>query len=135
MHSYTVELRIIGENLDPDSVTRTLGISPTQVRKKGERRSDESTWKSNMWALDVLPPVGSEWGSLEDGLAALVSRVKAIQSQIQLYLPANELYVWCGHFTSGFDGGPTLSPNILKSLGDLGAQLFLDTYCESAVRR
>src|SRR5512142_2768441 len=132
MHSYTVELRIVGESLDPEDVTRTIGITPTQVRRKGEPRGEGSTWTKTTWALDVLPPSGSTWNSLEDGLTALVSRVKPFQSQIQSYSPANELYVWCGHFTSDFDGGPRLSPNILKSLGDLGAQLFLDTYCESA---
>lgn len=134
MHSYTVELRIVGENLDLDDVTRTIGITPSQVRRKGEHRSKNSTWTRNMWGLDVLPPNGSEWNSLEDGLAALMNRIRPHQSQIQSYLPANELYVWCGHFTSSFDGGPTLSANILKSIGDLGAQLCLDTYCKSAVQ-
>jgi len=35
---------------------------------------------------------------------------------------------WCGHFQSGFDGGPTLTPDLLRRLGEFGADLFIDNY-------
>ena len=130
MHRYTVELRIVGSNLDPEEVTRTIGLSPTQVRKKGERRSAESTWANNMWALEALPPDRSEWSSLADGLAALLGAIRPVQDRLRNYTSGNDLYIWCGHFASSFGGGPTLSPVLLKMLGDLGAQLVLDTYFE-----
>jgi len=38
-----------------------------------------------------------------------------------------EVVLFCGYFTDEL-GGPTLSPFILKGLGDLGVELFLDTY-------
>jgi hypothetical protein len=36
--------------------------------------------------------------------------------------------LWCGHFSSSFGGGPTLSPQILRVLADFGVELILDTY-------
>ena len=130
MHRYTVELRIMGPNIDPDEVTRTLGISPSQVRKKGMRKSEVSTWPVSMWALEIVPDGQKDWSSLEDGLTSLLSRISPLQAHIQNYMAAYDVCIWCGHFTSSFDGGPTLSPSILKLLGDTGVQLILDTYCE-----
>ena len=132
MHRYTVELCVVGENLNPEEVTRALGLALSQVRRKGDRRSEESTWPETMWSLDVLPEDQKEWSSLEDGLAALLKIFVPIRERLQSYPPANKLFIWCGHFTSSFDGGPTLSPALLKSLGDFGVQLVLDTYCESS---
>jgi hypothetical protein len=39
-----------------------------------------------------------------------------------------DVCLFCGHFTSNFDGGPTFSPSLLEELGDFGVELFLDTY-------
>jgi hypothetical protein len=132
MHRYTVELRIVGRDLDPEGVTHSFGIPPSQVRRKGEPKVEgsTSTWTVNMWAFEILPPGRDDWSSLEDALVALLNRISPVRGRLQAYLPTNEAYIWCGHFTSSFDGGPTLSPALLKALGDLGVQLFLDTYCE-----
>ena len=132
MHRYTVELRITGSNLDPDQVTESLGLAPTQVRRKGEKKSPASSWTTNMWGFEVLPPNRSDWDTLSDGLTTLLSTLEPIRNSLRPYLSANEVYIWCGHFTSSFDGGPSISPNLLKSLADFGAQLVLDTYCEGA---
>lgn len=131
MHRYTVELRITGENLVPEEVTRALGFKPSQVRRKGEPRSEGSKWTTNMWAFEALPLGRDDWPSLGDGIASLLSTLNPVRSQLQAFSAANDIYLWCGHFTSSFDGGPTLSSALLKSLGEFGVQLVLDTYCES----
>jgi hypothetical protein len=130
MHRYTVDLRIVGHDLNTEEVTQTLGLSPTQVRKRGERRGEGSTWTSNTWVFEVLPPVGGDWVSLDDALVSLLSAIDPIRSRLEPYLRTNDVYLWCGHFTSSFGGGPTLSPSVLKSLANLGVRLCLDTYCE-----
>jgi hypothetical protein len=38
------------------------------------------------------------------------------------------VFLWCGDFSSSFGGGPRLSPQILKALGDFGVELILETY-------
>jgi hypothetical protein len=130
MHRYTVELRVFGPNVDPDEVTKSTGVSPTQVRRKGDQKSPSSTWKSNMWAFEVVQPGQQDWPSLSDGLSALMNRFRPVQDRLRTYASRNELYIWCGHFSSSFDGGPMLSATLLKTLGDFGAQLALDTYFE-----
>src|ERR1041385_5724550 len=127
MHRYTVELRVSGKALDPDEVTRKLALNPSQIRRKGERRSEKSIWPDSMWSFEVLPPGQDDWSSLEEGLVATLKLFSPIRSQLQSFLPGNEIYVWCGHFTSSFGGGPTFSPAMLKSLGDFGVELILET--------
>jgi len=130
MHSYKIELRIVGGELDPETVTRALGLSPSQIRRKGEKRGASSTWTKNMWAFDVLPRSGHDWPQLEDGLTVLVEKFNPVRAKIHSFADSNEVYIWCGHFTSSFDGGPTLSPVVLSALANFGVQLMLDTYCQ-----
>ncbi len=132
MHRYTIELRIVGKNLDPDDITRTLGLEPTQVRRMGEPKVEgaNSKWTANVWGFEVLPPGKDDWPSLEDGIETLLGTFRPIRERLRACSAGNEMYLWCGHFTSSFDGGPTLSPTLLKSLGDFGVQLILDTYSE-----
>jgi hypothetical protein len=128
MHEYTVELRIVGPTLDPDEVTAAIKISPTQIRRKGEQRSNHSVWPDNMWAFDAKPENGIHWDSLEEGLNSLLMTLGPLKAQLHSYLPANDVFIWCGHFTDSFDGGPIFSPTQLKSLGDFGVKLILETY-------
>ena len=132
MHRYTVELRIVGQNLNPDEVTRKLSVVPTRVARKGEPKVGGATskWMANMWGFEVLPPGKDDWTSLEDGIEALLRTFEPIRERLHSYSEGNEMYLWCGHFTSSFDGGPSLSPTLLKALGDFGVQLMLDTYSE-----
>jgi hypothetical protein len=128
MHTYTVELRISGDQLDPNDVSRTLGITPTQVRIKGERRNQNSVWQENVWCYEVFPEEGESWPNLEEGLNKLLSVIRPVQNQLQSYSSGNKICLWCGHFTSSFDGGPTFSPALLRCLADNGIALELDTY-------
>jgi hypothetical protein len=132
MHRYTIELRIVGKNLSAEAITRTLGLEPTQVRRMGEPKVEGATskWTANVWGFEVLPPGKDDWSSLENGIETLLRTFGPVREQLRACSVGNEVYVWCGHFTSSFDGGPTLSPTLLKSLGDFGIQLVLDTYSE-----
>ncbi len=129
MHRYTVELRIVGTDLDPEQVTNDLGILATRIRRKGEPRSKTSKWAESTWAFEVLPPGQDDWSSLEDGLNALLGVAFPIRSRLGQYSATNRIFLWCGHFTSSFDGGPVLTPKLLKSLADMGVELILETHC------
>jgi hypothetical protein len=127
-HEYTVEFRIWSATLDPAEITRELGLQPCQVRIEGTiglggRRQD------GLWAYD-----GGEGGirceSLEEGLAFVLDKLWPHRETIAKYGESGELVWWCGHFQSSFDGGPRLSSNLLRRLGDFGAYLFIDNYFE-----
>jgi hypothetical protein len=82
-----------------------------------------------MWEYEVRPGKDKvAWDSFEDGLRTLhsvfISRKKALLEYQQRF----KVFLWCGHFSSSFGGGPTLSPSILTALGDLGVELVLASY-------
>jgi hypothetical protein len=130
MHHYTIELRIEGADLDTDEVTKTMGVHPTQVRRRGEPRRADDKWRVNMWALEVFPPpVQSQWTSLEEGIGRLLDVVGPLKNRMAKYREMHDVHIWCGHYSSSFDGGPTLSPALLKSLADFAVEVTLDTYC------
>jgi Domain of unknown function (DUF4279) len=131
MHTYSVQLRISGKDLDPGDVTHRLGLEPNQVRIAGERRSVNQVWDESLWSYDggaASAESAGEWTSLEEGLRYILERLWSKKELIQEYVKSHEVVWWCGHFQSGFDGGPTLSASLLKLLGDLGVPLFIDNY-------
>ena len=129
MHQYLVELRVFGKDLNPSEVTTTLGLSPSELRHAGEvvgsKQYQYSLWAYNGGAADDSPPI---WESLEDGLTFLLDRIGAGKGALEQYQSKYTVVLWCGHFQSAFDGGPSLSPSLLKRLGEFGVELFIDNY-------
>jgi hypothetical protein len=128
-HRYTVELRVWGKTLDPDAITRETGLQPCQTRRAGERLGSR-TYTSGMWAFDGHGP--SDWDSLEEGLAFVLDRLATAENLFAKYGAEYHVGWWCGHFQSSFDGGPTLSGQLLSTLGRFGAELFIDNYFRTA---
>ncbi len=130
MHTYSVALRICGAELDAAEVSANLKLKSTQTRVIGQPRfSTNSVWDESMWEYEVRPTKDKVvWDSLEDGLraifAAFVSREEALRKYQQRY----KVFLWCGHFSTSFCGGPTFSPRLLKELADFGVELILDSY-------
>jgi len=128
MHEYTVELRIIGEDLVPSAVSKELGLRPSTVREVGEAVGSkcftQAVWGFNGSDSDS-PPI---WESLEDGLSSVLAKLGPVKAKLRNYRNRFDLIWWCGHFQSSFDGGPTLSASLLKDLGDFGVPLFIDNY-------
>jgi hypothetical protein len=128
MHTYTVSLRISAAELDVAQITKELNLAPTQTRKVGERKGADAVWDKAMWELEVFPKGQSDWDSLEAALAALLKIFVPQTKAFHEYSKKHDVFIWCGHFSSSFDGGPHLSAEILKALGDFGVPLRLDTY-------
>ena len=131
MPSYTVSLRISSRTLDTAQITRELGLVPTQTRAAGERRSEHTVWDEAMWEFEVFPEGRHDWDSLESGLVALLKTFIPHTKTLQEYRDRYDVFVWCGQFSEGpggFGGGPTLSAQVLKSLGNFGMRLELKAY-------
>ena len=133
MHEYTVALRISSSKLNPPEVTDALRLTPTQVRIAGQPRpGGKSVWDESMWEYEVFPSGQAAWSSLEEGLTTLLDTLHSIRKPLERYLRDSlrdfHVSLWCGHFSSSFDGGPTFSPTLLKQLGDFGVELWLDSY-------
>ena len=134
MHTYSVALRISGTDVDLAEVSDTLKMKPTQTRVAGQRRdSSNFVWPESMWEYEVRPGEGKDvWDSLEDGLRTLISTIASRDTELRSYQRRCKVFLWCGHFSSSFGGGPTLSPRILAALADFGVELMLETYVSDA---
>jgi hypothetical protein len=129
MHSYSVALRISGTGLELGEVSATLRLKPTQTRLIGQPRSAKSVWPDSMWEYEVRPDNDKVvWDSLEEGLQKIASTFGSRKRALRKYQRRFKVFLWCGHFSSSFDGGPTLSPPMLKALAELGVELILHTH-------
>lgn len=130
MHEYTAAFRVAGGQLIIEDVTRTLQIQPTHVIHLGQKQQGGPAKKA-VWSFEQVSPTGGQWHSLEDALLTLVSDLRQRHEEIRALQAKFDVCLWCGHFTSSFDGGPRFSSNLLRVLGDFGVDLFLDTYCSA----
>lgn len=129
MHSYSVQLRISGGELDPESVSKLLELRPDQVRLKGAARGSRGAWPESMWSYGGRSyEVTREWGSLEEALLELLNELWPRRDLISALAQKFEVVWWCGHFQSSFDGGPTFSAALLQRLAQFGVPLYLDNY-------
>ncbi len=127
MVHYKVCLRICGEALNTGEITRELGIEPTKVVEVGDKGPlGPAQIPVRMWQTRTED--GSEnWSELEAGLRQIINVYGRRKQALAKLQQRWEVLLFCGYFTDEL-GGPTLSPDVLKGLGDLGVELFLDTY-------
>ena len=127
-HQYTVELRVWGHDLDPTRVTEDTGLVPCQTRTRGDRVGSR-TFDQAMWAFNGQGSAPTkDWDSLEAGLTFVLDKAGDSQSAFARLASKFKVVWWCGHFQSSFDGGPELSPELLRRLATFGAALFVDNY-------
>ena len=83
-----------------------------------------------MWSYDGFPQGESakSWDSLDEALVFVLQKLWPVRNKLEEYKQRHKVILWCGHFQSSFDGGPTLSPATLKMLGEFGAEVFIDNY-------
>jgi hypothetical protein len=129
MHSYSVQLRISGETLDPEYVSNLLALQPNMTRLKGEARGRNGAWAESLWSYGGnLCEVSGEWEKLEDGLLEIMEELWSKKSLIRSLEKDFKVIWWCGHYQSSFDGGPIFSVALLQRLAEFGVPLYLDNY-------
>jgi hypothetical protein len=127
MHEYMVSLRIVGEDLDTAEVSKTLSVPPTRVIEIGDPLKTAVATKA-VWIFEAFPSGGKKWTSLEDALVTVLSVFSGSHERIRELQGKFDVCLFCGHFSSSFDGGPVFSPTLLRMLGEFGVEMFLDTY-------
>lgn len=131
MHRYSVALLISGDELNEAEVSSVLGFKASVFHKKGEPLAPESkkVRHTSSWSFFVCGPNDEpEWESLEEGLKSLIERLQPLKEPLKKLSERFSLDAYCGHFGSGFGGGPTISNQVLAKLSDLGLSLTIKTY-------
>jgi hypothetical protein len=124
-------LRIYRDDLDPNSVTRLLGVEPTRTQVKGWSCTGASgrtfTPEVGGWFLSTKGQVESKDVCRHlDWLAAkLAGRDDALQL---LRAEGHRMDVFCYWLSAEGHGGPMLSPEIMRRFGELELQVGFDVY-------
>jgi len=128
-HSYTVELRFTGDNLDPAELTRRLNLQAHNTLSASDAAAPERKrrpfWAYNGHCEDGFQP---QWHSLEAGLSLLLRHLIPRRAAVIDVSKSFEGIWWCGHFQTSFDGGPTLSARVLAEIASFGLPLAIDNY-------
>ena len=121
----------MGDTLDPDEVTRLLGIEPSFTQRKGDKSgSPERPGASltGIWALESEKSVSNS--DLEPHLDFLLSRLESRTSTVKrLMLEGLDADIHCFWMSEmGLGGGPVLRPDTMRRIADLGVSLNFDIY-------
>ena len=124
-------LRIMGDDLDPDEVTRLLGALPTKGSKKGEffytSTGSRHRSRTGIWALQVEH---QRPGNLDKQIEQLLEPLTddlAIWNDLAARF---KLEIFCGLFTEEYNSRMTLAPNTVLALGSRGIVIDFDIYAD-----
>ena len=126
-------MRIHGDDLDPEEITRLLGATPTRAIRKDEKIVGQVTGrvrvaKSGLWQLKVSDRTPEDLdGQIEEILSQMTDDL-AIWRGISETYPMD---LFCGLFLGVHNEGMSLSAKSLAALGERGIELDLDIYSGS----
>ena len=121
-------LRIMHDDLDPETVTRQLGIQPTWAWRKGELRAKAKVIaRIGIWGLNTEFIQSRDVRRHIDWLIDQVAAKKAYLQQLQAQ--GYRIDVFCFWLSNG-QGGPTISPKNMRGLAELGIELGFDFWMD-----
>ena len=135
LYSHIVDLRISHPALDPDVVTRTLGIEPQTSWRAGDPRKTPKgtlltgTRSTGYWATN---PFTYGWrvstdALIEDTLEELVTFLEPHSSFLVGISEAGSVRIWASTY-SNRNFAVELAPSMLVRIGSLGATFIHDVY-------
>ena len=86
---FSATLRISGDGVDFDEISRTLGLSPTRSHRKGERRFPSAEpWERDMWsyqpAVDKAQPLHEHITALWDAVRPHIVYLRSLKQKYQV---------------------------------------------------
>jgi hypothetical protein len=124
-------LRIVGDDLDPEEVTRLLGKAPDLARRKGEvalAAGRERVARTGTWMLNTDSSAPGDLDRQIDELLAGTTDDLAVWRRLA---DRYRIDVFCGLFMKELNEGIAISPQTLQKLAERGIRLDLDIYAAS----
>jgi hypothetical protein len=118
-------LRVFGDDLDPDEVTRLLGKQPDKAERRGDIRSSGQAARRGRWSVSAERRTP---GDLDGQIAELLAGTTDDLAVWQRLASTSDVDVFCGLFLEQENEGILLSPQALQLLGERGIRLSLDIY-------
>src|SRR5947209_7508900 len=115
-----VALRLFGDSLDHDEITRLLGCQPTEARCYVDVLPDKRYHRnasSGVWHLKGTLPEKAE---IEEQVLALLSTVTCDLQIWQRLTVELDVDIFCGVFLDTCNRGFCLSPHVTRMLSERG---------------
>lgn len=132
IHHSAACLRLFGEHLEPQEVTRILQCVPTVAERTGEvirhQSGRERVVKCGNWRLNAER---TEPEDVNGQIRWLLSQVESDLNVWKSLVQQFEVDVYCGLFMQGSNDGLSLAPDVMALLAERGIQLGLDIYSAS----
>jgi hypothetical protein len=117
-------LRITGDDLVPEEITKLLGGSPTLAYAKGDKKVGHKTgkvWirKGGMWSLSAANRKPEDLDGQIDEILSQLSSDLSIWAEIGKRF---KIDLFCGFFMKECDEGLTLSARSMAALGVRGIE-------------
>ena len=124
----SVSIRFIGENLDPDELTRALGYPPAEsIRPKFHTitRGSKSQPPKGIWSVSYGESDGTD---LEVKIEFLLGKLTSDLTVWNDITSKCDGDVFCGLFLDGWNRGFELSPDLLIKLANRNLRIGFDIY-------
>ncbi|MFC0018329.1 DUF4279 domain-containing protein [Roseibacillus persicicus] len=123
-------LRIIGDDLDPEEVSRLLCCRPTSAQRKGEEIVGKKTGtlrvaKSGSWRFEVSD---CENGDLDEQIKGVFRPLSGDITVWRFLASRFKMDLFCGLFMNCSNEGLDVSAESLLALGERGVSLGLNLY-------
>jgi hypothetical protein len=123
-------LRIAGDLLVPDKISRMLGSEPTDSQRKGDEILGQSSGqvriaRTGMWILEARTREPEDLcGQIDEILGKLTNDLD-VWAHIRR---SSSLDLFCGLFMGSGNDGVSLPSKHLQALGERGIELALNVY-------
>lgn len=123
-----IGLNITGADLDPERITRMLGVNPTFAARMGEQMDIEGVpmvQRTGIWSYAL--PASPEW-ELGDAIDTLLEALPADPALWESLAGRAAAAVVCALYVHGVDRAGTLSPDTLARLAERRLALRLEIH-------
>jgi hypothetical protein len=125
---FSVGLAIYGEDLDPDEVTRLLGIAPDRAFRRGMLNEAGRPRRFGMWSISMRGDSTTE-PDVCVAIEMLLDRIRVAPDLWRVAVTdAQTMRVSAGLKLDAFNRGLDMRPDLLRRLADLRLELSLDIY-------
>lgn len=129
LHKSVVTLRISGDDLIPDEITKLLGASPMSSQTKGDRIVGKAEYvriaKAGLWRLCASD---REPEDIDGQIHEILSRATGDLAVWKGITKTYHADLFCGLFMRFSNEGFSMSASSLEALGTRGIELGLDIY-------
>jgi hypothetical protein len=125
---FSVSLSIYGADLEPDEVTRLLGIEPDRTHRRGMLRPSGRPYDLGMWSISMRGDNTTE-PDVCAAIEMLLDRIRVAPDVWRVAVTdAQTRRVNVGLVLDAFNRDLDMRPDLLRRLAELGLELGLDIY-------